>query len=645
MYNSTEMVNASKVKLEDNNPSIDQSTQSPSNYVQDEEKKSAKDKLFDKLNDGVRAVLESEKFKDYLKTSSRLFYNGYSMRNTLLIHMQKPDASYVNGYEAWKEYGRAVKLGAKGISIIMPVYASEKVKGGLYGQIKAGLKAELDKNPSAPYVSYRLGQSSYEFTQNRSNNLIGLRKDGKDKGFFNSDMELRKFIDTAILGKVPVYFNVGHVFDVKDVTVPEHLWVKRGFTKNEVVTDESGNPIKNNKGQTKIINTPERQARFVETIGNELAAQDSKKMTRLLEALMGVCSKRGIAFEIRNPGNDKNLQDGAEGYFTSHENYNSDLPGELKESLKNEYPNGVIVVNGEMDVTRQCSVLVHELAHGDLHSRANIEKLASEMDIEKSEITRRLKETQAQAVAYGVGSMFGIEDTRFSFEYMASYAGGVELQELNMSLNVIHKEIQALIKDIHIELDNAGYTHELEEKANAILESDYIAKMTENNLNYVLEQEKVCQVMLKEIYVLYDNINARQVENANSKDFDGLRDILESAKKNVDIRLESIEIIKNGLRELENLNTREAQENCIDRIECAASNLHRTSNAFDGLSASFQNEHEKIKAGEKSGIDRDSTVSLSIDGFSKALSLYKETLEKANATHPNRSSNSERPEQ
>ena len=46
-----------------------------------------------------------------------------------------------------------------------------------------------------------------------------------------------------------MYYTVGRVFDVKDTIVPEHLWVKKGYTKDEVVKDKDGKPIKNKRGK------------------------------------------------------------------------------------------------------------------------------------------------------------------------------------------------------------------------------------------------------------------------------------------------------------------------------------------------------------------------------------------------------------
>lgn len=75
--------------------------------------------ITDKLEQGIKELFESERFKEYLRTMSK-FYN-YSFNNTLLIAMQKPEATYVAGYTSWKKnFGRHVKAKESGIKILAP---------------------------------------------------------------------------------------------------------------------------------------------------------------------------------------------------------------------------------------------------------------------------------------------------------------------------------------------------------------------------------------------------------------------------------------------------------------------------------------------------------------------------------------------
>ena len=75
--------------------------------------------ITDRLEQGITELFESERYREYLRVMSKV--HNYSINNTLLIAMQKPDASLVAGFSAWKNnFGRNVMKGQKGIKIIAP---------------------------------------------------------------------------------------------------------------------------------------------------------------------------------------------------------------------------------------------------------------------------------------------------------------------------------------------------------------------------------------------------------------------------------------------------------------------------------------------------------------------------------------------
>lgn len=83
--------------------------------------------ITDKLEQGIKELFESERFKEYLRTMSK-FYN-YSFNNTLLIAMQKPEATLVAGYTSWqRNFDRHVMKGEKGIRILAPAPYKAKVE-------------------------------------------------------------------------------------------------------------------------------------------------------------------------------------------------------------------------------------------------------------------------------------------------------------------------------------------------------------------------------------------------------------------------------------------------------------------------------------------------------------------------------------
>ncbi|MCC2818960.1 DUF4316 domain-containing protein [Lachnoclostridium pacaense] len=83
--------------------------------------------ITDKLEKGLQDLFSSGQYADYLKTMSKFY--GYSASNTLLIYMQRPDASRVAGYNDWKDnFKRHVKRGEHGIKILAPCPYKQQVE-------------------------------------------------------------------------------------------------------------------------------------------------------------------------------------------------------------------------------------------------------------------------------------------------------------------------------------------------------------------------------------------------------------------------------------------------------------------------------------------------------------------------------------
>ncbi|WP_455569364.1 ArdC-like ssDNA-binding domain-containing protein [Tissierella carlieri] len=104
------------------------------------EKQNHKERLkeiTDSIETGIMELFESDKYKSYLQTMSR--FHKYSLNNTLLISMQKPDATLVAGFNKWRDgFSRFVKKGEKGIKIIAPTpYKIKEEREKLDPQTKA----------------------------------------------------------------------------------------------------------------------------------------------------------------------------------------------------------------------------------------------------------------------------------------------------------------------------------------------------------------------------------------------------------------------------------------------------------------------------------------------------------------------------
>ena len=90
------------------------------------------DSIMQNLETGVAELFTSERYQEYLKTMSK--FHNYSFNNTLLIAMQRPDATLVTGYRNWQSMGRQVKKGEKGITIIAPAPIKRKKEQSVLDQ-------------------------------------------------------------------------------------------------------------------------------------------------------------------------------------------------------------------------------------------------------------------------------------------------------------------------------------------------------------------------------------------------------------------------------------------------------------------------------------------------------------------------------
>lgn len=526
------------------------------------EKKDPKEQLQEQLQQGIKNVLDSDNFKSWLDTSSKLFLNNYSFNNAMLVYCQKPDATHTMGYEQWKEYGRNVAQGAKGIKIFVPIIAYEKKDGDLWKMIKGNLQKQMNENPSISQATYRVGLSKLEVTMNR-NNLFGLKIDGKELGI-RSENDMKNFIKNNVIGKVPMYFSVGTVFDAKDTVVPEYLWVKKGYKKEELVKDDKGKPIKNRRGEYKIINTPERQARFNPHLDMSVPQKDPQKMAILYDALKAVSERNGIHVYEKDRAEDDTLKGGADGYFSRR--------------FDAENPKGFIVMPKDLDPTRAVSVLLHEMSHSELHG--NLEKLAQRMG--EDNVPSHMREIQAESVAYVVGKNFGIDSDTSSFQYLASFSKGFELQALSKSIEVIYGECKQLTAELKSELEVRGLNMDLSERDAKPMDRETIDTLAKSYVTYAVEQDSRIADLEKDLATIAEQ----------NKDNGEALEVIVKQKESLDCQKEDVKVIKDAVTNMEQATTLEGQKKEIATIDTAVKRIEGAKETFATLTVELEKERQ-----------------------------------------------------
>ncbi len=111
--------------------------------------------ITDKLEEGLKELFESEKYKSYLSTMSK--FHNYSFNNTLLIAMQKPEATLVAGYQAWQmNFNRHVNKGEKGIRILAPAPYKIKEERDKLDPVTGEIVLDKDGMPQTEEVEIKI---------------------------------------------------------------------------------------------------------------------------------------------------------------------------------------------------------------------------------------------------------------------------------------------------------------------------------------------------------------------------------------------------------------------------------------------------------------------------------------------------------
>ena len=124
------------------------------------------DSIMQNLETGVAELFTSERYQEYLKTMSK--FHNYSFNNTLLIAMQRPDATLVTGYRNWQSMGRQVKKGEKGITIIAPAPIKRKKEQAVLDKVRNQSSVRMENQRRKRWRShFRVSRPSQYLILNR----------------------------------------------------------------------------------------------------------------------------------------------------------------------------------------------------------------------------------------------------------------------------------------------------------------------------------------------------------------------------------------------------------------------------------------------------------------------------------------------
>ena len=375
--------------------------------------------ITDGIEQGIKELFESEKYMRSLSVMSR--FHRYSVNNTMLIYMQKPDATLVAGYNKWKaQFERHVKKGEHGITIIAPTPYKKKIE-----------EQKLDPDTKAPI----------------------LDKDGK---IITEEKEI----------EIPMFRPV-KVFDVSQTD---------GKPLPELASSLSGN-VPNYEAFMEAL----RRSALVPITFEAMAADtdgyfsaDHQKIA-IRQGMSEVQTVSATVHEIAHSklhnqkkiqiANDEQYQEielfDKPGLFSNGRIVRDNLPEDVYcyDLRGSDYdPGEQVCVEERVVVNHAGSVLLTEpleLAEDGrlmlteeegLNFVGGFSTLAQFLQEQRKD--RHTEEVEAESISYAVCKYFGIETGENSFGYIASWSQGKELKELRASLETINKTSGTLISDI-----------------------------------------------------------------------------------------------------------------------------------------------------------------------------------------------------
>ena len=375
--------------------------------------------ITDGIEQGIKELFESEKYMRYLSVMSR--FHRYSVNNTMLIYMQKPDATLVAGYNKWKDqFERHVKKGEHGITIIAPTPYKKKIE-----------EQKLDPDTKAPI----------------------LDKDGK---IITEEKEI----------EIPMFRPV-KVFDVSQTDgkpLPELASSLSGTVENydvfmEALRRSSPVPITieampDDTDGYFYIDNPRISVRFgmseVQTVSASVHEIAHSKLHNRKKIQIANDEQYQEIELFEKPGlfsNGRIARDNLpEGVYCYDLRGSDDDPGEpvsVEEKVLVNHAGSVLLTEPlELPETGYLMLTEEE----GLNFTGGFSTLAQFLQEQKKD--RRTEEVEAESISYAVCQYFGIETGENSFGYIASWSQGKELKELRNSLEIINKTACELISDI-----------------------------------------------------------------------------------------------------------------------------------------------------------------------------------------------------
>ena len=414
--------------------------------------------ITDGIEQGIKELFESEKYMRYLSVMSR--FHRYSVNNTMLIYMQKPDATLVAGYNKWKDqFERHVKKGEHGITIIAPTPYKKKIE-----------EQKLDPDTKAPILD-----KDGKIVTEEKEIEIPMFRPVKVFDVSQTDGKPLPELASSLSGNVPNYEAFMEALR-RSAPVPITFEAMAADTDGYFSADHQKIAIRQGMSEVQTVSATVHEIAHSKLHNQKKIqiANDEQYQEIELFDKPGLFSNGRI---VRD-----NLPEGVYCYDLRGSDYDPGEPVCVEEQVVVNHAGSVLLIK-PLELAEDGRLMLTE--EEGLNFVGGFSTLTQFLQEQRKD--RHTEEVEAESISYAVCKYFGIETGENSFGYIASWSQGKELKELRASLETINKTSGTLISDIERHYKEICKERGIDLHAKAEPETAPIEQPTGNLTYYVAE--------------------------------------------------------------------------------------------------------------------------------------------------------------
>ena len=371
------------------------------------------------IEQGIKELFESEKYMRYLSVMSK--FHRYSVNNTMLIYMQKPEATLVAGFNKWKnQFERHVKKGEHGITIIAPTPYKKKIE-----------EMKRDPDTHAPILDAD-GKAVMEEKEIE----IPMFRPVKVFDVSQTDGKPLPELSSSLSGTVPHYEAFLEALR-RSAPVPIEFEPMAANTDGYFSPDQQRIAIREGMSEVQTVSATVHEIAHSKLHNQKKIQIDNDEQYQEVELF-----EKPALFSNGRISRD----DLPEGVYCYDLRGSDDDPGSpicVEERVVVNHA-GSVILTAPLEFPEEGRLYFTD--ETGLNFNGGMLTLSQFLQEQKKD--RRTEEVEAESISYAVCQYFGIQTGENSFGYIASWSKGKELKELRASLETINKTSCELINDI-----------------------------------------------------------------------------------------------------------------------------------------------------------------------------------------------------